>query len=134
MITVNRDVAMSLSAIAGFTGIDRIYMGDFYTGFAQLLVLLLFLYAHLVLDDEPLVTLRLILFSIMVVWWIIDVCVTGYKASVPGEDVIGNVYSQWDTVEPNEHRNSLIVALMFSAFVTVVPEWSPMQVSMMKAL
>lgn len=134
MITVNRDVALTLSAVGGFTGVDRIYMGDFYTGFAQLSVLLMFLYANLVLEDEALVTFRLVLFSIMVVWWIIDVCVTGYKASVPGTDVIGNTYSHWDTVEPNEHRNSLVVALMFSVFVTVIPEWSPMQMSMMKAL
>jgi TM2 domain-containing membrane protein YozV len=134
MITVNRDVAMSLSALGGFTGADRIYMGDFYTGFSQLAVLLMFMYAHLLLEDEALVTFRLVLFSVMVVWWIIDVCVTGYKASSPGNEVIGNIYSKWDTEEPDEHRNSLIVAIMFSVFVTFVPEWSPMQMSMMKAL
>lgn len=130
MLLSRRD-AMILSTFAGFTGVDRAYVGDYTSAIAQVLLLAVFVYADMLLDGESVVMIRLITFSAIAMWWIIDIIRMGYMVSSPGFQ-IANSTARWAYAEPIEKEATAIIAVLFSVLVHVVPGWAPIKMQKIK--
>lgn len=122
---------MGLTTLAGFTGIDRAYIGDYTTAIAQATLLALFVYADAAVEGEELVMVRLLLFTAIAVWWIIDIIQMGYMVSTPGTHVKGGT-SQWNSPIPTETEAVTVVAILFSVLVHVIPQWAPIKMQTIK--
>lgn len=130
---INRNNALIISTFAGFTGADRIYIGDYFIGFLQVCILMLLFFADHIFYGEELVTLRVILFGIIAIWWAWDVINMGHMVSLPGEKVYGHNKHVWSSVVPIEERATLMVAVMFSFLVSVMPKWAPFHLGKLQA-
>lgn len=131
--TISRNNALFISAFAGFTGADRIYLGDYFVGFVQFCLLMLLFFADTFLLGEALVTLRVVLFGVIAVWWAWDVIRVGHKAALDGTAIHGSSDHVWGSPEGIEERAALVVALMFSFLVSVMPEWAPFHMNHIQA-
>lgn len=131
--TISRDNALLLSAMSGFTGVDRIYIGDYFSGILQLCMLMLLFFSDYLFIGEELVTLRVILFGLIAIWWAWDVINIGHMVAIPGNDVYMHPGQKWSTSEPNEEKATLVVALMFSLLVSIMPDWAPFHLGALQA-
>lgn len=128
---ISRSSAMILTTLLGFTGIDRAYVGDYAAAIAQALLLAVFVYADVFLEGESVVMVRLTMFSLIAMWWVIDIIRMGYVVSSPGLAIANSSYT-WDSPVPFEDEATVVIAVLFSVLVHIIPEWAPIKMQKIK--
>lgn len=130
---ISREKALMLSTFVGFTGAGKIYLGDLVSGILKLILLIVFINMEYFTEDPELViALRMVFFSIICSWWVVEIIETGYLISIPGKS-IPNSPNTWNDGDEHEHMASSVVAFLFAGLVYYIPEWAPLQIHKIKA-